>query len=42
MLADGMSPIIDLKKSFGSWLVDGSTGKKVFRSFSMFASVSWV
>ena len=28
MLADGMSPIIDLKKSHGSWLVDGHSGKK--------------
>ncbi len=40
MLADGMSPIIDLKKSFGSWLVDGSTGKKYLDLFSMFASMS--
>ena len=24
MLADGMSPVIDLEKSHGSWLVDGS------------------
>ena len=28
MLADGMSPIIDLDKSHGSWLVDGKTGKE--------------
>ena len=27
MLADGMSPIVDLEKSHGSWLVDGNTGK---------------
>ena len=30
MLADGMEPIIDLKKSHGSWLVDADTGKIVF------------
>ena len=29
MLADGMSPIIDLEKSHGSWLVDGNTGKNI-------------
>ena len=40
MLADGMSPIIDLEKSYGSWLVDGNTGKKYLDLFSMFASMS--
>ena len=40
MLADGMSPIIDLEKSHGSWLVDGNTGKKYLDLFSMFASMS--
>ena len=28
MLADGMSLVIDLDKSHGSWLVDGNTGKE--------------
>jgi len=40
MLADGMSPIIDLDKSHGSWLVDGNTGKEYLDLFSMFASLS--
>ena len=40
MLADGMSPIIDLEKSHGSWLVDGKTGKEYLDLFSMFASMS--
>ena len=40
MLADGMSPIIDLEKSHGSWLVDGNTGKEYLDLFSMFASMS--
>ena len=40
MLADGMSPIIDLDKSHGSWLVDGRTGRKYLDLFSMYASMS--
>ena len=40
MLADGMSPIIDLEKSHGSWLVDKVTGKEYLDLFSMFASLS--
>ena len=40
MLADGMSPVIDLEKSHGSWLVDGNTGKKYLDLFSMYASMS--
>jgi len=40
MLADGMSPVIDLEKSHGSWLVDGDTGKEYLDLFSMFASMS--
>ena len=40
MLADGMSPVIDLEKSHGSWLVDGKTGKEYLDLFSMFASMS--
>ncbi|MBT3180566.1 MAG: L-lysine 6-transaminase [Candidatus Marinimicrobia bacterium] len=40
MLADGMSPIVDLEKSHGSWLVDGNTGKEYLDLFSMFASMS--
>jgi L-lysine 6-transaminase len=40
MLADGMSPIIDLEKSHGSWLVDGNSGREYLDLFSMFASMS--
>ena len=40
MLADGMSPIIDLEKSHGSWLYDGATGKEYLDLFSMYASMS--
>ena len=40
ILADGMSPIIDLEKSHGSWLVDKVTGKEYLDLFSMFASLS--
>ena len=40
MLADGMSPVIDLEKSHGSWLVDGASGEKYLDLFSMFASLS--
>ena len=40
MLADGMNPVIDLEKSHGSWLVDGSTGKEYLDLFSMYASMS--
>ena len=40
MLADGMSPVIDLEKSHGSWLVDGKTGKEYLDLFSMYASMS--
>ena len=40
MLADGMSPVIDLDKSHGSWLVDGKTGDEYLDLFSMFASLS--
>ena len=40
MLADGMSPVIDLDNSHGSWLVDGKTGNEYLDLFSMFASLS--
>ena len=40
MLADAMSPIIDLENSHGSWLVDGVTGKEYLDLFSMYASMS--
>ena len=40
MLADGMSPIIDLEKSHGSWLFDGATGKEYLDLFSLYASMS--
>ncbi|MBE76529.1 MAG: L-lysine 6-transaminase [Candidatus Marinimicrobia bacterium] len=40
MLADGMSPVIDLENSHGSWLVDGKTGGEYLDLFSMFASLS--
>ena len=40
MLADGMSQIIDLNKSHGSWLVDARDGREYLDLFSMFASLS--
>ena len=40
MLADGMSQIIDLNKSHGSWLVDARDSRKYLDLFSMFASLS--
>jgi len=40
MLADGMSPVIDLDKSHGSWLVDGKNGDEYLDMFSMFASLA--
>ena len=40
MLADGMSPVIDLEKSKGSWLYDGKAGRKYLDLFSMYASMS--
>ena len=40
MLADGMSQIIDLKKSHGSWLVDARDSREYLDLFSMFASLS--
>ena len=39
MLADGMSPVIDLERSHGSWLVDGVTGKEYLDLFSMYAYI---
>ncbi|MFC1759908.1 aminotransferase class III-fold pyridoxal phosphate-dependent enzyme, partial [Candidatus Neomarinimicrobiota bacterium] len=39
MLADGFEPIIDLKKSHGSWFVDKRDGKEYLDLFSMFASM---
>ena len=33
MLADGMKPVIDLKNSHGSWLVDGTNGKEYLDLF---------
>ena len=40
MLADGMSQIIDLEKSHGSWLVDARDNREYLDLFSMFASLS--
>ena len=40
MLADGMSQIIDLDKSHGSWLVDARDDREYLDLFSMFASLS--
>ena len=40
MLADGMNPVIDLKNSHGSWLVDGINGREYLDLFSMYASMS--
>ncbi len=39
MLADGFEPVIDLKKSHGSWFVDKRDDKKYLDLFSMFASM---
>ena len=40
MLADGMSQVIDLDKSHGSWLVDSRDSREYLDLFSMFASLS--
>ena len=40
ILADGFDPIMDLENSCGSWIVDGTSGKKYLDMFSMFASAS--
>ncbi|MBU0528330.1 L-lysine 6-transaminase [bacterium] len=39
MLADGLDPIVDLKKSHGSWFVDKRDGREYLDLFSMFASM---
>ena len=38
LLTDGFEPIIDLNKSFGSWIVDQRDGSKYLDMFSMYAS----
>ena len=38
ILADGYDPIIDLRKSHGSWLVDARDGTEYLDMFSMYAS----
>ena len=40
ILADGFDPVIDLEKSFGSWIVDQRDGVKYLDMFSMYASGS--
>lgn len=40
ILTDGYDVVIDLEKSYESWIVDGVTGKKYLDMFSMFASMS--
>ena len=40
ILADGFSPIIDLDKSYKSWLVDARNGDEYLDMFSMYASGS--
>ena len=35
ILADGMDPVIDLKSSHGSWLVDGRDGREYLDLFSI-------
>ena len=40
ILADGFSPIMDIEKSKGSYLVDQVTGDSYLDMFSMFASAS--
>jgi len=39
MLADGFEPVIDLKRSHGSWFVDKRDNKEYLDLFSMFASM---
>ena len=38
ILADGFEPIINLEKSFGSWIVDHRNNDKYLDMFSMYAS----
>ena len=38
ILADGFEPVIDLKKSHNSWLVDARNGDEYLDMFSMYAS----
>ena len=38
ILADGYEPVMDMKKSHGSWLVDERDGSEFLDMFSMFAS----
>ena len=40
ILADGFSPIIDLGKSYKSWLIDARNGDEYLDMFSMYASGS--
>ena len=40
ILADGFTPIMDLEKSKGSYIVDQATGDSYLDMFSMFASGS--
>ncbi len=40
ILADGFEPIIDLKNSYASWLVDARDGTEYLDMFSMYASGS--
>ena len=42
MLADGMSPIIDLEKSHGSWLVDKVSGKEYLDLFFLHLVVLFI
>ncbi len=38
ILADGFEPVIDLDKSYGSWIVDQRNGDEYLDMFSMYAS----
>ena len=38
ILADGFEPILDLKESHDSWIVDKRNGEKFLDMFSMYAS----
>ena len=38
ILADGFDPVMDLKNSHGSWLVDELSGKEYLDMFCMIAS----
>ena len=40
LLTDGFKAVVDLEKSYGSWIVDAVTEKEYLDLFSMFASMT--